>query len=580
MALIGRPKGNFDFISKTNLEFYYGKNEKESFDKKIYKKNIGFNSTRERIMDYQISSDSYIGPGHYFPEKHTSFLKKTFSHNNIEDLKENQLYKMSLFHLMNESKYQKLQEIKALNIDKGNSSQVKNTSNIINYKNKKNKKNLKFFSKPLTKNSINSYSSSNNNIFGYAYDNGIPLKIDQTLENTNDKNFFSETSIINNNIISKNNSLNWRRICKNPLNSYFNKNRVKKALLKKHLLNNSNISNNNTIIPNNKNTNKNNDIFLVNHSSTNNSTNQLFNIKTTSTDKSSKILFTNKYLNSVDSFLNDSNFINNSTIDNNSFNFNKSLTMNNIYKQKTKLTQTKKNYSRLIPKIKTNRSNIKVDNKNIQIKDIDQISEKEIQDIVLKALLSSEPGPGYYLESSIFDKYKKYGENYKNFDFGRKEKRKLSFANKSTNESVGPGSYFIQNNDIKKKNKSTPMTPQKVDISIKDYLKKIMNSSQFFHRFFMTESPPRIGPGDYEYKSQFNITQKSKSGSNEKRFFDVSKKIEPGPGEYLPLSDWKKNREFLKKKAKFKKIKYALTKIYKKKIKEDIITYQIMKILV
>ena len=53
MALVGRPKGNFDFISKTNLEFYYGKNEKESFDKKIYKKNIGFNSTRERIMDYQ-----------------------------------------------------------------------------------------------------------------------------------------------------------------------------------------------------------------------------------------------------------------------------------------------------------------------------------------------------------------------------------------------------------------------------------------------------------------------------------------------------------------------------------------------
>ena len=50
-----------------------------------------------------------------------------------------------------------------------------------------------------------------------------------------------------------------------------------------------------------------------------------------------------------------------------------------------------------------------------------------------------------------------------------------------------------------------------------------------------------MGPGKYNIKSQFDKTQIYYSGPLEKRFFENSKKINPGPGEYLQLVDWGKN---------------------------------------
>jgi len=555
MAIVIRTKRDFDFIPKINSKLGPGEYEKEFINKETYNQFhniIPFNSSKERMVDNQNKSDSNLGPGYYYQENHNSFIKKSFSKNNPEDIKEQKLYDISLFNLINKSKYEKINEIKGLNIDKENLSQVKNSSKIINIKNKFNsqKKSINLIPTTLTKNRLISIPSKQYYL-GYYYDeNGISSLIDTSIEN-NKNIIINKTNNIKDNHNKNNNSLNC---------PYLNKNKIKKTLLKKHILNDPKKKENNL----NDDTNKSNNFeILISNTSTNNSTNYKFNKLSCISDKSSKIIFSNKYLNSMDSFFcNNSNKINNSTFENISFYNNKTLTPKIIQ------NKIKGNYYKLIPKAINHK--IKADDKKFEMKNIKNLSDSDIQDIVCNTFLSSEPGPGYYSNKSIFDKYQLIRKDNKKYNFGTNVKRKLNIVKSTTSNNLGPGSYFKIDN-IKKLNKTT-LTPfnKKGKIITKKYKKKVSDSPKIFSIFSKTEISPVIGPGKYEFKSQFNKTQKSSSGPYQIRFFDIMKKIEPGPGEYLSLSDWeKKNKKepYKKKLSKFLKIKNKLKKIYKKKEK-------------
>ena len=566
MAIVIRTKRDFDFIPKINSKLGPGEYEKEFINKKTYNQfhnSIPFNSSKERMVDDQNKSDSNLGPGYYYQENHNSFIKKSFSKNNLEDIKEQKLYDMSLFNLINKEKYEKLNEIKGLNIDKENSSQVKNSSKIINIKNKfkSQKKSIKLIPTTLTKNRLTSIPSKQYYLGYYFDENGISSLVDTSIE----KNKYiinNKTNNIKDNHNKNNNSLNWSKINKNDiiLCPYLNKNKIKKILLKKNILNHPKKKANNL----NDDTNKSNNCeILISNSSTNNTTNYKLNKLARFSDKSSKIIFSNKYLNSMDSFFyNNSNKINNSTYENISFYNNKTSTPKVIQ------NKIKGNYYKLMPKAINHK--IKADDKKFEIKNINNLSDSDIQDIVCNTFLSSEPGPGYYSNKSIFDKYQLIRKDNKKYNFGTNEKRKLNIVNSTTSNNLGPGSYFKIDN-IKKLNKTT-LSPfnRKEKIITKNYSKKVLDSPKMFSIFSKTEISPEIGPGKYEFKSQFNKTQKSSSGPHQIKFFDIMKKIKPGPGEYLPLSDWenKNKKEPSKKKlTKFLKIKNKLKKIYKKKEK-------------
>lgn len=280
----------------------------------------------------------------------------------------------------------------------------------------------------------------------------------------------------------------------------------------------------------------NNDIMISNFS-TNNSTKLQFNKQQqsqNSTDKSSN-LFNNKYINSVESYnsANNSYLLSNSSYDNTpSFINNKSLSPKLMIPKKIKGT---------LYKIISKKIN-KKENKKIDINNINNLSDSYIRDIVYNTLMEIEPGPGYYTNKSVFDKYQLISKKNKKYNFGSNEKRALNLLNKNTNKNLGPGTYF-KNDNIKKINKNilSPFNKTQKIIS-KVYTKKLLDSPKKLDNFFSkTETSPDIGPGKYEFKSQFEKEQKSASRPFEKRFFDIKKINSLGPGEYLPLNNLDKN---------------------------------------
>lgn len=196
MALVARSKRKFDFIPIIENKLGPGEYDQDFYNNNISKNklnnNIPFNSSKERIILQNYNKDnSELGPGSYFKEKHNTFLKKSFSRDNIEeDIKEKKLYDISLFHLMNKKKYQLLKEKNSLIIDKNNSNQVNNNSKKIksykeNNKNKSPKKYIKLIPTTLTKNRLNSIPSKEYYL-GYYFDkNGIPLMVEESLLDKN-----------------------------------------------------------------------------------------------------------------------------------------------------------------------------------------------------------------------------------------------------------------------------------------------------------------------------------------------------------------------------------------------------------
>ena len=560
MALVIRSEREFDFIPK--IKNNLGPGEYENFFKKIQnyqlKNIIPFNSKKERDNQNFIISNNELGPGEYFKENPNSFLKKSFSNNNIEDIKEMKLYNISLFHLINKAKYQKLKDIKTLIIDKTNSNQIKNSKKIIKSKTNKiyPKKYIKLMPTTLTKNRISSIPSKPY-FLGYNYDkNGIPLMIEENVdnieENQDKKN--NKKDIIK----RQNNSLDLSKMSKNDIASFTNylkKDQIKKEKIKKNSFNITKTNNN----VNNTNYSTNYD-FLGSNCSTNNSTNLQFNKQTTLTDISSRVLLTNKHINSIDSYNSNKSII----IINNSKDNKSSFINNKSFSPKTISNKIKGNLYKLISKNLT--KNNKLEKNKIETNNINNLSDSDIEAIVYKTLLEIEPGPGYYSNKSIFDKYQLLSKNKKKYNFGSNAERTLNLLDKNTNKNIGPG-YYTKIETDKKYNKTTLSPFSKLKkLNPKKNIKKILDSPKISEDFFpKPETSSNIGPGKYEYYSQFNKTQKYRTGPLEQRFFNINKEIKPGPGEYLPLDDWKKIN-----KIKIKKTKIQTNKKINSEIKNEI----------
>jgi hypothetical protein len=165
----------------------------------------------------------------------------------------------------------------------------------------------------------------------------------------------------------------------------------------------------------------------------------------------------------------------------------------------------------------------KINNRDLKFK-----SQKlSIEDFVYDNLFKGDPGPGYYQEQSDFDKYILISSKYRNFNFGSNTKKlKINCYKFSDNANLGPGYYFRDKNTPKFKAQFFPLSRKEQTINIKKYEKDLINEN--------------MGPGKYDYKSQFDKTQMYYNGPLEKRFLENYKKIEPGPGEYIQLVNWEK----------------------------------------
>ena len=152
-----------------------------------------------------------------------------------------------------------------------------------------------------------------------------------------------------------------------------------------------------------------------------------------------------------------------------------------------------------------------------------------MEDFVYDNLFNGDPGPGYYQSNSSFDKYNIFNFKNKKYNFGSNSKRNNNFVINNNNESLGPGAYFKEKYKQKQKNDFHPFNRVENKINIKKYEKQLDNE--------------KIGPGRYNIKSQFDVEKLHYSGSLEKRFFEIDKKINIGPGEYLQLYDWNKNND-------------------------------------
>ena len=518
MALVIRSKRDFDFIPKIKSHLGPGEYEKEFniTDNNIFHRNVPFNSSKERTIQNFNKENNELGPGSYFKENHNSLIINSFSRHSIKNIIEKKLYDISLFHLMKKKKDQQMKEKKSIIIDKNNSYQVNNIKSRTNYKkNNNNKKYIKIIPTTLTKNRLNSIPSKKNYL-GYYYDeNGLPIMLEDNINNNDDNNNKNNKLSINLNKMSENDEF--------IMASYLKNNMIKKKIMKNSTFNFNKTQNNNT----NNSTNYN--------CSTNNSTNRQFNKQSNMslTDRSSNVMLTNKYINSVE-HSNNSN--NNSFLSNNNSNChdNLSLFINKSLSHKKMPSKVKGFLYKL--NSKNNKIHNKIEDKKIDINNINNLSDSEIQDIVYKTLLKVEPGPGYYQNISTFDKYQLISKKNKKYNFGSNEKRNLNLLNKNANKDIGPGSYFKNDSQKKiiKKNFSTFYKTRK-------FTKKKLNEPKELEDFFSkTETLENIGPGTYEFKSQFSKRQKDFSGPFEKRFFNIEKENSPGPGEYLPLNDWGK----------------------------------------
>ena len=230
------------------------------------------------------------------------------------------------------------------------------------------------------------------------------------------------------------------------------------------------------------------------------------------------------------------NFTNISTLNNKNKPFstrnkNEILTsISNNYHEITTNNNITKSYKSSTDILSHRRNKIKGNIYRFQTKDTFNIKKKRsLEEFVYDNLFKGEPGPGYYQSNSSFDKYNKEIYKYSNHNFGSNVERKNNFIYNDNNISLGPGSYFKENYVKKIKPDFYPLNRVENKINIKKYEKELDNEN--------------VGPGRYNIKSQFDVEKLYYSGPLEKRFFEIDKKINLGPGEYLQLPEWNKNKE-------------------------------------
>jgi len=182
-------------------------------------------------------------------------------------------------------------------------------------------------------------------------------------------------------------------------------------------------------------------------------------------------------------------------------------------------------------------------NKNIlncRIIKVKETNKKKVQtNDLFENIGLNYPGPGYYFNQKTFSGIKmKQIPEYRQF-FGSKLER---FSKIKSTSSLGPGSYFNNNNNKNSNNIN--------DISLKEKLSRTMDSFAPFNlrsdRFSKSQDEKNKnfpGPGQYEIKGTFNENNKKlnktmiKFGSSEKRFSNKgSSKWQnetPGPGSYI-----------------------------------------------
>ena len=504
MAIVVRSERDFNLLQNSSGKIGPGEYGKELSSETILQNQAPFNSKSLRYFDFSENINPKIGPGSYYHPKQRSFIHKSFNrnHSSLESLNRKDLYNLALFKIINGKKSIKIKEQKSLIIDKENKNQVFNINNSNIYQNSLSdirayspKPYVKLVPTTLTKNRINSIPSKEH-CLGYDFDEkGLPIIVDLPSNNNNN---FNEEDNENNNLNKKRekkiNALDWSKMSR------------------------KNISDNEITTKDNS----------VNYNSS-----KLFN-NNTSKDigASNDTTNTSNYNKNRQSSSNESasNFINKNQKNNRKvFNSNESITSftNNDITSDKNNSYVYKSFSEECPYKKINKikGNLyKTTNRDLQKRE----PNISIEDFVYNNLFQGDPGPGYYQEQSIFDKYALIATKNRKFNFGSNQKRdNLNGPNK--NISLGPGHYFQENNSPKFKAHFFPLSRKEQTINIKKYEKDLVNQN--------------IGPGKYDIKSQFDKTQLYYSGSLEKRFFENIKKVGPGPGEYLQLVDWEKNIE-------------------------------------
>ena len=454
-----------------------------------------FNTKMEKYFEFSEKRNNVLGPGAYYNPKQRSFLKKSFSKNplSIEEMNKNELYNLALFKVVNKKKSIKLNAQKSLVIDKQNRNQVFNINNVHSFNdfNKsssldENKANIMLIPTTLTKNRINSIPSKDH-FLGYEFDdNGLPIIVDSSalfIPNNKKNNDENDKNIL----IEKNkkiNAVDWSKMSKKEISIEHN---------------NYNYNNENTTKENSTNiyNSLNEDINDITSSLTNTNISNINNIN------SSKKKFTRNKSDNL------------SFITNNELNTEKNISTKNFSSFSKVQSQNKK-----FP-LRYRSPEIHLFTKK----------KKSLEDFVYDNLFKVEPGPGYYQSQSNFDKYniiKNKNQKIK-YNFGSNAIRNDYLLNPDNNINLGPGCYFKEKYERKIKTDFFPLSRKEEGINIKQYEKDFDNEN--------------MGPGKYEVKSQFDKTQLYYNGPLEKRFFDNFKKIDVGPGAYLPLYDWNKFKE-------------------------------------
>ena len=454
-----------------------------------------FNTKMEKYFEFSEKRNNVLGPGAYYHPQQRSFLKKSFSKNplSIEEMNKNELYNLALFKVVNKKKSIKLNAQKSLVIDKQNRNQVFNINNVhsLNDFNKsssldENKANIMLIPTTLTKNRINSIPSKDH-FLGYEFDdNGLPIIVDSSvlfISNNKKNNDENDKNIL----IEKNkkiNAVDWSKMSKKEISLENN---------------NYNYNNENTTKENSTNiyNSLNEDINDITSSLTNTNISNINNIN------SSKKKFTRNKSESL------------SFITNNELNTEKNISTKN-FSSFSKVQSSNKKFG-----MRYRSPEIHLFTKK----------KKSLEDFVYDNLFKGEPGPGYYQSQSNFDKYniiKNKNQKVK-YNFGSNAIRSDYLLNPDNNINLGPGCYFKEKYERKIKTGFFPLSRKEEGINIKKYEKDFDNEN--------------MGPGKYEFKSQFDKTQLYYNGPLEKRFFDNFKKIDVGPGAYLPLYDWNKYRE-------------------------------------
>ena len=190
------------------------------------------------------------------------------------------------------------------------------------------------------------------------------------------------------------------------------------------------------------------------------------------------------------------------------------------------------------------------------------------------------PGPGYYSTRSYFDKYQIMSKESKNHNLSSNQHNNITKKNKRELKMKIEPCLKIQN--FTKKKTSFPNI-SKTNITLRESLisnnliKKLfeLNKTHTILKLNNTTNNYKniinLGPGQYNLKSQFTrINSKKFTFPLQKRFQDFKGQTSPGPGSYLSLENWKKNKN---NNLNQNNIKLNIEEIKEKNITPDMCSY-------